>query len=394
MTTVEVGLAMTTAEAGPAMTAAGATPAMTTAGVTPAAEAAPTTADLVDCHTHAYPHWVHAAFRTWLAESGSREEGPPVLWRSPAFSDPDLQLASLDEHRVTTALLTYSSNAIRAMHAAALAGPRRRTGAETIAAVNLEMRSWAARSAGRLLATCWIDPRLPDSAIAEIERAATDGGVPAVSAHTAYTDRDTGALRFLDDPAFEPVLAAAESAGVVVFVHSSARYPLPSQPTLDGPAGTCLTGALGMLVENTLCLARLVLTGTLDRHPGLRLVLGQLGGVFPFVLGRFDLIHTLLSRDGDDTARAAGALRRLRDYADHVYADTHSMDTAALECALAVLGPDRIVFGSDYPVTPAGLGRGDGLQVLHSVGLGSADLQAVGSHNALDLLQLPRKDAA
>lgn len=349
---------------------------------------------VVDCHTHAYPGWVDSAFREWLDSSDSLAEGPPALWRSPALADPARHTASMDEHDVGIALITYTTNVIRAMHSAALAGPRPRTGPQTIAAVNAEMRGWAARSGGRLLATCWIDPRLPDSAMAEIERAATDGGVPAVSGHTAYVDQETGLLRFLDDPQFEPVLTAAEAAGVAVFLHSSGKYLLPSEPALGGLAGSCLKGSLSMIVENTLCLARLVLTGSLDRHPGLRVVLGQLGGVLPFVLGRFDLIHTLLGADGDGTARAVGALPRLRDYTGHVYVDTHSMGPAALECALTVLGPDRIVFGSDYPVTPGRVGRGDGLRALHEAGLSPADLDAITAGNATSLLQLTSKEVA
>jgi predicted TIM-barrel fold metal-dependent hydrolase len=343
---------------------------------------------VVDCHTHGCPRWVHEAFHAWLAESGSLEEGPAMLWRSPAFADPVRQTAALDEHGIETALLTHSSNAIAAMHSAALHGPRRRTGAETIALVNDELRGWAAASGGRLQATRWVDPRLPDSALAEIERSTIDGGVPAISMHTAYADRGDRLLRFLDDPEFEPVLAAAESAGVTVFVHASAKFVLASEPPLVGLAGSCLIGGLSMLVENTLCIARLVLSGTFDQHPALRLVFGQLGGVFPIVLGRFDVIRRLLSQAGDDIARASGVLPKLRDYAEHIYVDTHSMDASALGCALDALGPERIVFGSDYPVTPGHLGRADGLAVIRSAALRPDELYAIESGNAQHLLQL------
>lgn len=345
---------------------------------------------ILDCHVHALPGWVHRAFLDWLAESGSTEEGPAALWSSPAFTDRTSQLDDLDRYGIDTALLTHSSNAITAMHSAALRGPRPRTGPAAISLVNDELRGWAATTGGRLLATRWVDPRLADSALTEIEHARTDGGVPAVSMHTAYVDRTDHRLRFLDDPEFAPVLAAAETAGVTVFVHASAKFGLGSQPPLPDLAGNCLTGGLSMLVENTLCVARMVLSGTFDRYPRLRLVFGQLGGVLPIVLGRFDLIHGLLA-GADESARAVGALRRLRDYTDHVYADTHSMDAPALECAFDALGADRIVFGSDFPVTPGRLGRAGGLDALRLAALPVDELHAIESGTARTLLQLDQQ---
>ena len=266
------------------------------------------------------------------------------------------------------------------------AEPLNLTPVDVIDRLNTEMRGWAEQTGGRARACCWVDPRYPDSAIAEISRASTDGGVPAVALLTAYQDTSSGELMFLDDPAFKPVLAAADQANVAIFVHASAKYAPTSQPRLPAPAESYLTGTLWMLVETTLCLTRLVLSGVFDRHPGLRMVFGQLGGVFPFALGRFDLVHAAFAKVTDDTRSAAPVLRRLRDYAGSIYVDTHSMDRPALECALEVLGPTRLVFGSDYPVTPEAAGRAGGLAIIRSLGLNETDLDAILAANATALL--------
>lgn len=345
---------------------------------------------VIDCHSHALPPWVQEAFHRWLDETGSLSEGPRSLWASDAFADPGEHLTSMTANGVDTAVLTFSSNAIAAMHAAARGGPVRRTGVETIRMVNDELRGWAAASGGRLQATRWVDPSVPESATAEIARAAEDGGIPAVSMHTAYQDRGDGRLRFLDDPEFLPVLRAAEAADVTVFVHSSAKFRLDQGAgMLDPRADACLTGGLGMLIENTACIARLVLSGTFDRVPGLRFVFGQLGGFLPFVLGRFDMLAEMLSPAGEGTAHAAAALPRLRDHAEQVYLDTHSMDLSALHCALDSVGPQRIVFGSDFPVTPGHIGRYDALAQLRGAALSAAEFQDVRSRTAARILRLP-----
>lgn len=138
-----------------------------------------------------------------------------------------------------------------------------------------------------------------------------------------------------------------------------------------------------------------MLAGTFDRHPNLRVVFGQLGGVLPLVLGRFDLIHRLISRadtGGSVSRSTVPVLRRLRDHTGQVYVDTHSMDAPALECALDVLGPDHIVFGSDFPVTPADAGREDALRLLRRTAGDHA--AAVLAGNALSLLRPTIREAA
>lgn len=87
---------------------------------------------VVDCHAHALPSWVQAAFHTWLDDSGSQAEGPRSLWASPAFTSVERHLASMDDAGIDTAVLTFSSNAITAMHNAAHLAPRPLSGPQTI----------------------------------------------------------------------------------------------------------------------------------------------------------------------------------------------------------------------------------------------------------------------
>jgi predicted TIM-barrel fold metal-dependent hydrolase len=351
---------------------------------------------VIDCHAHALPPSVLRPFRRWLEETGTNEEGPPRLWSSPDFGDPGGQIESMDRAGIDVAITIHSSSTPAALHAPAVAerlGP-----AEMIRRTNEELRRWSAASDGRLLAASWVDPRFTDSALEEVERASYMPGARAISVLTAYKNAD-GRFRFLDHPDFAPVLALAEDLCVPVFVHASTKYDLAKvgEPSLCPLESAYLTGGLSMLVENTLCLLRLVLSGTLDRHPDIRLVFGQLGGIFPFVFGRFDMIEILLTRAramaGERIVskdRAGGLLRHLRDYTDRVYVDTHSMDGPALECAFEVLGPRRVLFGSDFPVTPARLGRLDGLSLLQSLGLKPDDRDAILGGTAADLLGIAK----
>ena len=352
---------------------------------------------VVDCHAHALPPSVLSAFHRWVTATGATEDGPQHLWSAQSFGSPMLQVESLDRTGMDNAVLMHSSSTPAALHAGAVA--ERLRPADMIRRVNEELRGWATPSGGRLLATSFVDPRFVDSSLEEIDRVARAPGGRAISVLTAYKDAD-GGLRLLDHPDFDPILALAAELGVPLFVHTSTKLDFGGAgvPPLPGLAGKYLIGGLSMLIENTLCLLRLVLGGTLDRHPDLRLIVGQLGGVFPFVFGRFDLIDLMLSeasaKVGDDSAasgRSKGLLRNLRDYTDQIYVDTHSMDGPAIECALEVLGPRRVVFGSDYPVTPERLGRQDGLALIRSLGLDPDDRDAILGNTAADLFGIPKE---
>jgi len=130
-----------------------------------------------------------------------------------------------------------------------------------------------------------------------------------------------------------------------------------------------------------------------DRLPNIRVVMGQLGGMFPFLFGRFDLIYELLAastknvtNEQPEQKQVSGILRRLRDYVGQVYADTHSMDQAAIQCALETLGSDRVLYGSDFPVTPAHIGRTAALDAIQSLHISKEEKDAILGQNALHLL--------
>ncbi len=347
---------------------------------------------IVDSHVHALPARVMDAYRAWLIETRPTSEGPPHLWASSAFEQPDEQVKALDAYEIMTGLITFSSNAPAAMHASAVA--YKTNGPAMVRSVNDELMSWARASNGRLQTTAFIEPRFGEASLVELERVVQQEGIQAISMLTAY--RGPGQpLRFLDHPSFFPILEHAATLKVPVYIHTSGRFntfadmgdaPLPELAT------TYLTGGLSMLIESTLCLARLVVSGVFDRLPDLRLVFGQLGGLLPFVLGRFDVIYELViaaaksSADGSLEEKHVSAIfRRLRDYAGHVYVDTASMDQAAILCALQSLGPDRILYGSDFPVTPARLGRQGGLDILRSLPVSQDVKDAIMGKNALAL---------
>ena len=97
---------------------------------------------------------------------------------------------------------------------------------------------------------------------------------------------------FLDDPRFEPVLARAEKLDVPIYLHPG----IPTEPVraayYDNLPGnfsfTLALSAWGWHADTAIHTLRLVLSGALDRHPGLKIVIGHMGEALPFMLDRID----------------------------------------------------------------------------------------------------------
>ena len=150
--------------------------------------------------------------------------------------------------------------------------------------------------------------------------------------------------RFLDDPAYDEFFAAAAELGQPVFIHPQ----IPSDAVRDASyrgLGELTDLALatfgwGWHLDAATAALRLILRGTLDRHPALQVVLGHWGELLLFWLDRADII-----------SRVAGLQRPVSDYIRANFHITASgmLNPALLRHALSVTTIDRLIFSTDYP---------------------------------------------
>ncbi|WP_329466158.1 amidohydrolase family protein [Streptomyces sp. NBC_01431] len=177
----------------------------------------------------------------------------------------------------------------------------------------------------------------PPHVAAELERAAAQG-------HVGTMVYGRSGDRFLDDPVYDEFFAAAAELRQPVFIHPQ----IPSDALRDASyrgfdpmtdLGLATFG-WGWHVEAATAALRLILRGTFDRHPDLRIVLGHWGELLPFWLDR-----------ADSLSRLAGLKRPVSDYIrTNVFLTTSGMlNPALLHHALTVTTTDRLIFSTDYP---------------------------------------------
>jgi predicted TIM-barrel fold metal-dependent hydrolase len=197
--------------------------------------------------------------------------------------------------------------------------------------VNDEGARLVARSPARFGLAATLPLPDVDGAMAELTHAYDELGADAIALHTNHNGR------YLTDPAFDPVLAELDRRAAVVTVHPT------SPPGWEATALGRPRPMLEFLFDTTRCVIDLILSGTLDRYPHIRWIVPHAGAVLPAVAHRAAGMSALAGTPVDVPA----ALGRL-------YYDLAGVPLpVALDGLLTLAGPDRLLYGSDFPFTPA-----------------------------------------
>jgi hypothetical protein len=215
----------------------------------------------------------------------------------------------------------------------------------------------------------------PEAAADELERSVT-----RLNFHGALINGMTRDL-FLDHPSFEPILARAEQLDVPIYVHPSLPPHAVREAYYEGlpnNVGFTLSAAgWGWHAETAVHVLRLVLSGALDRHPRLKIIVGHMGEGLPAMLARCDQAF----------GPQASYLQRpiSRTITDQVYVTTSGFFTLPpFAAALATFGIDRLMFSVDYPYGSHEQGR----IFLDSLRLPPEDFAKLAHGNADRLLKL------
>jgi 2,3-dihydroxybenzoate decarboxylase len=151
--------------------------------------------------------------------------------------------------------------------------------------------------------------------------------------------------QYLDHASLAPFWERAQALDTLIYLHPA--DPTSVAPVLQGHKGlrratwewTFETGSHAL---------RLIFGGVFDRYPKARLGLGHLGETLPFLLWRFD------SRAGPDFYNVPLKKPPSQYIKENVYVTTSGMCSAEpLNCTIAALGHERIMFGADYPFEKA-----------------------------------------
>lgn len=168
-------------------------------------------------------------------------------------------------------------------------------------------------------------------AVAELQRCMGELGLSGVTVSTRVRDLEIG------DEKLRPFWEAAQSLGAVIFIHPAGNHDARFRRWQ-------LWNSIGQSFEEAMAIASLFYEGILDAYPDLKIVVSHGGGYMPFYLGR--LARNYIEKP----ATRANMTKAPLDYVRMLHYDTCVYDPGTLAQLAQVVGAERIVMGSDYPV--------------------------------------------
>lgn len=307
--------------------------------------------DIVDFHNHHIPtRFEQTAVRSAPANQRARWE---ALARR--LSDEDFLLKDIREGDIATRVVNIPAQLI--------ADAEGRVPHETIRAMNDDLAALVGRYPGRLYGLASVDAYDGDRSAREAERAIRDLGLRGLFVDCARGDV------MIDAPQARPTLEVAAKLGVPVFVHPVAPQPLTRQMVPYGLIGTLFARG----TANSASLIALVEGGVFSQLPGLRVVVAALA------FGGLAMAAGLSSR----SLLPSGAIDVMRK---HVFIDTMGFHPALIRTSVDLLGADKVMAGSDWPIANDGPIRGMLTDAMLEARLSDDEQNAIACGNCLRLL--------
>lgn len=303
---------------------------------------------VVNAHTHYQPRSVLDIVRPYGIEMTTRDGGwyfrsGELEYRVPGTPEKfwgdgvDQQIPFMDENAIDVHVL-QPSPMIFSYHLPA------EVNQEFSRAFNDATASHIGAHPDRFWGSAQLPMQDPAMAAEELTRAVRELGLKSCS--MGYM---LGGGRTLTHPDYADFVTTVEELDVPILLHPVA---LGQDLDLKAADGRWLMDhqvdwAWGYLFTETVAVVGLIFSGTLARHPNLRVMIPHGGGMIPYQVGRLD--HHARVYGAVDKLESEGFSGDLHGYLGQLYFDTVVHEPASLKLLIGVMGEDNVVLGSNYP---------------------------------------------
>jgi aminocarboxymuconate-semialdehyde decarboxylase len=275
------------------------------------------------------------------------------------MTDPQAQLADMDRLGIDVNVISASTviqSTAWADAATALELERR---------ANDRVAEWCALHPGRYVGSFTLPMRDMGQSLNELERCVKEVKLPVANMCAHYEGV------YLGEERYAPFWEAVNDLGVVVWIHPDGIRDLWFQQY-------GMWNSIGQSIEEVKVMTSIVYGGVVEKYPGIKIVMAHGGGYFPHNMGRLDRNVT----NRPDSMK--NITKKPSEYLRAFYYDTCLYDTSILAALIKIVGADRIVMGSDYPV-----GESDPVGFVERCpGISEAEVDMIVGGNAAKVLGL------
>lgn len=324
---------------------------------------------IIDFHNHFYPPEYLEALQTGQSNikvTFDSENNPLLHYPGdyniivPAHRDINYRADVLKNTGIDKQILTFTTPGTH------IESPERSI--ELARMVNDSFAKIISEQGGRFAALATLPLNDPDASVDELERAFGDLGFRGVM---VFSNINGIAL---SDQRFWNLYDKADKLKAVFYIHPS--FPVGVEAMTD----YWLMPLIGFTFDTTLAAAKLVFSGVVEKFPGIRWVLGHLGGAIPYLGERLDRGYFAFKECRKNINKAPS------QYLKQFYYDTVNFDVKALELAIDFAGADHLVAGSDYPHQIGSLEKM--IDSIEKLNVSPQEKAGIFSENAARLLEL------
>jgi aminocarboxymuconate-semialdehyde decarboxylase len=319
---------------------------------------------VIDFHAHMLDVEVHKAAQNKtvltgygaIPGAGTQSNNPGTYLR---MTDPKAQLADMDRLGVDINVISAST---------VIQGT---AWADAATALELDRRSndrvaeWVAQHPGRYIGSFTLPMQDVSHSLKELERCVKQLKLPVANMCAQYEGI------YLGEPRFAPFWEAVNDLRTIVWIHPDGIRDLWFQQY-------GMWNSIGQSIEEVKVMTSIIYGGVVEKYPGIRIVMAHGGGYFPHNMGRLDRNVT----NRPDSMKNIS--KKPSEYLRSFYYDTCLYDTSVLAALIRIVGADRVVMGSDYPV-----GETDPIGFVERCpGMSAAEVDMIVGGNAAKLLGL------
>ena len=183
--------------------------------------------------------------------------------------------------------------------------------------------------------------------------------------------------RFLDEEEYTPVWEAAHKTKAYLYLHPTET---PEEIKLLYRNYECLNGSTWSWGTDTATyVLRMIFSGLFDRYPDVKLIVGHMGEMLPYVLERLDIRWKISPLDSKNKFPPSEYIKR------NIWITTSgNPSAAAMKCAIEAIGSDKILFATDYPFE----GMGEYSEFIENVDISEEDRERICWKNATAMFGL------